>query len=117
MKMRIKQEWISDAVLVAKVFVLVAIPTALLVVHVWNQFRITQVGYEIAAVTTEHRNLLEENKKLTVEARIQGRSDRVAEVARQQFGLAETRPEQVITVELKRFEEKNQVSRELAVVH
>lgn len=113
----LRPKWIADAVLVAKVFVLVAIPTGLLLVHVWNQYRITEVGYEIAAVTTEHRVLLEENKKLTVEARLQGRSDRVAEVARRQFGLAETRPEQVITVELKPRNEPVEARQELAVVH
>ena len=113
----LKPEWIADALLVAKVFMLVAVPTGLLLVHVWNQYQITQVGYEIAAVTSEHRVLLEENKKLTVEARLQGRSDRVAEVARLQFGLAETRPEQVIIVELKTAEAPSAGPQELAVVH
>lgn len=92
---------LADAITVAKVFTLVAIPTSLLLVHVSNQYRITEAGYEIADVTSEYRELLEENKKLTVEARVQGRSERVAEVARQQFGLVEARPEQVITVELE----------------
>lgn len=97
----IRPEWIRDALLVVKIVAIIAIPTALLVYHVWNQYRITQVGYEIASVTSEHRSLLEENKKLTVEARIQGRSDRVSALARTHFGLQETRPEQVITLDLR----------------
>ncbi len=101
MKKFLKSPIFKDAVLVSKVFVLVAIPTSLLLLHVSNQYRITEVGYEIADVTGEYRQLLEENKKLTVEARVQGRSERVAEVGRRQFGLEETRPEQVITVELE----------------
>ena len=101
MKKFLKSPMLKDAILVSKVFVLVAIPTSLLLLHVSNQYRITEVGYEIADVTGEYRQLLEENKKLTVEARVQGRSERVAEVGRRQFGLEETRPEQVITVELE----------------
>ena len=90
----------ADAAIVAKILIIVAIPTCLLVFHVWNQYRITALGYEIAEVTSEHRKLLEENKKLTVEARLQGRSDRVTLVAQERFGLQEARPEQVITVSL-----------------
>ena len=91
-------QWLSNTAIVAKVALVVAVPTALLLFHVWNQYRITEVGYQIAEVTTEHRNLLEENKRLTVEARIQGRSDRVSTVARQQFNLREAHPDQIITI-------------------
>ncbi len=97
------KEWMTDllsnTVIVAKVLIVVAIPTALLLFHVWNQYRITEAGYRIAEVTTEHRALLEENKKLTVEARVQGRSDRVSKLARKQFGLQEAHPDQIITVD------------------
>lgn len=95
-----KARWVRDSLIVGKVVMLVSLPTALLLVHVWNQYRITDMGYQIAQVTGEHRHLMEENKKLAVEAQLQGRSDRVAEMAREQFGLVQTRPEQVITVEL-----------------
>ena len=103
------REMLSNTAIVAKVLLIIAVPTALLLFHVWNQYRITQVGYQIAEVTTEHRVLLEENKKLTVEARIQGRSDRVSRVARQQFGLRETHPDQIITIdpEAKSAEEEH----------
>lgn len=98
------KQWLGgcyrDGVVVAKVVMILAIPTTLLVFHVWNQYRITDLGYRIAEVTTEHRQLLEENKRLTVEAGIQGRSDRVSQVARRQFGLQEPRPEQIIAIDL-----------------
>ena len=90
--------WMSDAVIISKVMLVIAVPTALLLFHVWNQYRITEAGYRIAEVTAEHRVLLEENKKLTVEASVQGRSDRVAELAQQQFGLGEAHPDQIITI-------------------
>lgn len=98
------KQWISqcvgNAAIVSKVLILLAVPTGLLLFHVWNQYRITELGYEIAEVTTEHRALLEENKKLTVEARLQGHSDRVSEVAKYQFGLQEAHPDQFITVDI-----------------
>ena len=91
-------EFTGNAVVVSKLLLVMAIPTALLLFHVWNQYRITEVGYEIADVTSEHRQLLEEHKKLTVEARLQERSDRVAELARSEFGLEPMSPDQIITV-------------------
>ena len=93
-------ECLSDATIVAKVLILVVIPTGLLLFHVWNQYRITELGYQVAEVTSEHRTLLEENKKLVVEARLQGHSDRVSEVAKSQFGLQEAHPEQFVTIDL-----------------
>ena len=89
----------ANAMVVVTVLAMTAVPVGLLVFHVWNQFRIAEVGYEIAEATSEHQELLEENKKLVVEARLQGRSDRVAEMAREQFGLEQARPEQIVRIE------------------
>ncbi len=96
---QILEEFRQNAVMVAQVLVLVAVPTGIMLSHVWTQYQITEMGYEIASVTSEHRDLLEENKKLTVEARMQGRSDRVAEVAMKEFGLQEMDPDQIVTLE------------------
>ncbi len=98
-------DWLTNAVVISKIMIVVAIPTALLLLHVWNQYRITELGYQIAEVTSEHRQLLEENKKLTVEARIQGHSERVSEVAQQQFGLQKPHPSQVITIDTESSDE------------
>lgn len=114
MKTWLKNSLIRDAAAILQVGAMMAIPTALLLIHVSNQYRITDLGYQIAQVTAEHRLLLEENKKLTVEARVQGRSDRIAQRARRDFGLIEARPEQIITVELGDPAEQSVAKNELA---
>ncbi len=98
-------ELFSNSLFIGKVLLLVGVPTCLLVVHVYNQHRLAEVGYQIAEATAEHQQLLEENKKLTVEARLQGRSDRVKEVAEQQFGLEPLSPAQVVIVDEQESEE------------
>ncbi|RVU48615.1 hypothetical protein EA187_04070 [Lujinxingia sediminis] len=92
---------LRDLVEVSKVLVLVGVPGALLLFHVWQEYQITQTGYAIAEVTEEHRELLEEHKRLTVEASMHGRADLVAQTAREQFGLEPARPEQVIVIDLE----------------
>ncbi|WP_158542358.1 cell division protein FtsL [Lujinxingia litoralis] len=86
---------------VCKVLVVVGVPGALLLFHVWQEYQITQAGYAIAEVTQEHRDLLEEHKRLTVEATMHGRADRVALTAREQFGLEPARPEQIIVLDVQ----------------
>lgn len=67
----------------------------LLMFHVWNQYRIVQVGYQIAEVTQEHRKLIEQNKKLAIEAAVVGRTERLSNVARERYGLEPVGPKQV----------------------
>lgn len=93
------KQWGRNAVVVAKIGVLMAVPTALLVTHVWYQYQLAEVGYEIAEATDRHQQLLEENKKLKVEARLQGRTDRVAEIAREEYGLRQPGPDQFVTID------------------
>lgn len=92
-------ELFGNSVIIAKIVLLVGVPAALLVAHVHNQYRLAQVGYQLAEATSEHQQLLEENKKLVVEARLQGRSDRVTEVAQREFGLRHVSPEQIVTID------------------
>lgn len=92
---------LRDLAEVTKVLVMVGVPGALLLFHVWQEYQITQTGYAIAEVTQEHRALLEENKRLTVEASMHGRADRVASTAREQFGLEPARPEQIIVIDAR----------------
>jgi cell division protein FtsL len=89
----------GDGFRIFKVLVLVAIPVGILLFHVWGQFRITKLGYEVAEQTTEHRSLIEEQRKLTIEATFQGRSERVLSMAKERFGLEPMQPEQVIQVD------------------
>ena len=88
----------KDAFRVGTVIAVAAVLTGILMFHVWNQYQITHLGYRIAEVTHEHRRLLEDNKKLSIEAAIQGRSERITGVARDQFGLEPLKPEQVRSI-------------------
>jgi cell division protein FtsL len=92
---------LHDALTVLKVGLIVAIPASFFIFHVYTQYRISDMGYQIAEVTREHRQLLEEHKKLSIEAAIAGRSDRVESVARERFGLQYLKPDQLITVRLE----------------
>ena len=77
-----------------------AIPVAILLFHVHNQYEVVRSGYDIAEVTREHKRLAEDNKKLRIEAAVQGRAGRVTQLAREQFGLEPTRPEQIHIIEI-----------------
>lgn len=68
---------------------------SVLMFHVYNRFQITHLGYEIARVTKEHRELVEQNRKLSIEVAVQGRTERMTEVARARFGLQPMQPEQI----------------------
>lgn len=97
------RDWLVDALkdlsLIAMVLTLVAVPVALLLTHVNTQYKIAQAGYDIARVTREHRALTEDLKKLQIEAAVQGRTERMTTLARERYGLAPTRPEQITIVE------------------
>lgn len=91
-----------DVVQVAALTAFLAAASALLMVHVWNQYRIMHIGYEIADVTSEHQRLLEQNKKLAIEAAVVGRTERLSDVARERYGLVPVQPDQVRLVALDR---------------
>jgi cell division protein FtsL len=89
----------GDLLRVLGVMIAVGAPVAILLTHVHHQYEITRLGYQIAQVTREHRSLLETNKKLRVEAAIQGRSERITTVARERFGLEMIRADQIVLLE------------------
>jgi cell division protein FtsL len=88
----------SDGLRILKVAALVAIPVAMLLFHVWTRYQITDLGYEVASQTRTHRELIEEQRKLSIEATFQGRSDRVLALAKEKFGLEPLKPAQIIQV-------------------
>lgn len=90
----------KDATAVLRMLLIVGVPMGILLFHVWHEYRIVNLGYQIADVTSEHRAMLEEHKKLSIEATVQGRTERIASVAREQFGLEQVRPHQVFTIRL-----------------
>lgn len=89
----------ADGLRILRVVALIAIPVAMLFFHVWTRYQITDLGYEVAEQTRTHRELIEEKRKLSIEAAYQGRNDRVLALAREKFGLEELQPSQVIQVE------------------
>lgn len=97
------KEWLltclADAYRVGRVALLIAIPAALLLTHVWYQYRITQLGYKISEQTERHERLADEHRKLEIQAAVEGRSERLSDVARERFQLEQVDPEQIITVD------------------
>lgn len=85
----------KDALRIGAIVGVLAAVVGLLMFHVWNQYRIVQLGYQIADVTHEHRQLIERNKKLSIEAAVVGRTERLSDVARDRYGLEPIKPEQV----------------------
>jgi cell division protein FtsL len=90
---------LSDAYRVGRVLVVIAVPVALLLTHVWYQVRITQLGYQISEETDRHEKLADEHRKLQIETAVEGRNERLADRAKRRFGLEQIDPDQVITVE------------------
>ncbi len=91
--------FLTDAYRVGRVLLVIAVPVALLLTHVWYQVRITQLGYQISEETERHESLADEHRKLQIETAVEGRSERLADRAKRRFGLEQIDPEQVITVE------------------
>ncbi len=71
---------------------------ALLLVHVWSRYRVLSLGYELSELTTEREQLLEENRRLRIEARVLMRADRLKPIARRQLGLIAPAPENILYV-------------------
>lgn len=91
----------QDALHIMLLVALVAIPASLLLGHLHTRYEISQAGYDIAKVTRTHRKLMEENKKLSIEAAVLGRTERMSDMARDRFGLVPTRPERVYKISLE----------------
>lgn len=86
---------LKDSLRIGGIVAALTLVGGLLMFHVYTQYQIVELGYEIADVTHEHRRLLEQNKKLAIEAAVVGRTERISSVARDRFGLEPVRPEQV----------------------
>lgn len=89
----------TDAYRILKVVALVAVPAALLLTHVWYQYQMTRLGYEISKETKRHEKLADQHRKLTIQTTVESRSERIAEVAKRRFGLERVEPDQIITVD------------------
>ena len=56
-----------------------------------------QLGYKMADETREHSLLLEENRRLVVEAALQSNTERLEQEALERLGLRPTEPGQIVT--------------------
>lgn len=90
---------LKDCLNVTKWLVLAAIPTVLMVSHVWTQYQETRLGYQISEETSRHKKLSEEHRRLTIEKRVQAQGGQMTTRAGDRFGLQRVTPEQLITVE------------------
>ncbi len=82
--------WVALTVAICAVFA-----TALLS-HLNQRHEVYQLGYDMTEQTSEHALLLEENRRLVVEAALQGSVERIEEEALLRLGLRPTEQEQVV---------------------
>jgi len=92
-------ECLRDVLCVGKWAALVGIPAFLLVSHVWTQYRVTKLGYEISEETSRHEELVERKRRLTIERRVQVRNAADEQGADEPFGLRRVTPDQFIAVD------------------
>lgn len=93
------RECLTDAVVVIAMIATVAGIVSIFLVHVENEFHIAERGYELADVTLTHRQLIEENRRLSVEAAMLMRTDHVVTRAKREFDLEVATPEQVVVID------------------
>lgn len=84
--------WVVGATLVCALFV------AVLLRFLSMRHVVYQLGYELAALTHEHSRLLEENRRLVVEAAVHSNEEQLESRAIEMLGLRPTVSEQVVPV-------------------
>lgn len=80
------------------VLVLGAVTLGFLMGYVWVSHAAVQTGYELARLKKEQTRLVENNRRLKVELANLSALKRIEFVAKNQLGLTEPRPQQVIVV-------------------
>ncbi len=67
-------------------------------VYVWSRIQVIQVGYEISNAMKAGRELVEENKRLRVEAATLKSYSRIERIAAEELGMMKPGPGQVIVI-------------------
>jgi len=67
-------------------------------VYVWSRIQVIQVGYEISNAMKAGRGLVEENKRLRVEAATLKSYSRIEKIAAEELGMTKPGPGQVIVI-------------------
>ncbi len=67
-------------------------------VYVWSRIQVIQVGYEISNAMKAGRELVEESKRLRVEAATLKSYSRIERIAAEELGMIKPGPSQVIVI-------------------
>ncbi len=65
---------------------------------VWSRLEVVQIGYEISRANRLYQNLIKENQRLRVEVASLKSPGRIEEIARNQLGFLDPKPEQIIVI-------------------
>lgn len=79
---------------------------SLLITLVYYKHCEINLGYELSAAIAQREALLEENRMLRIELRVQSRRDRLEPLAGKELGMSVIRPEQVLIVDMKNAKKK-----------
>jgi len=66
---------------------------------VWSRLGVVQVGYEISQANKVYQGLVKENQRLRVEVASLKSPSRIEEIAKNQLGFINPRPEQIIIIQ------------------
>ena len=75
---------------------------ALLIIQVYYRHRELTLGYELSAAISQREALLEENRKLRIELRVQSLRDTLEQKAGKQLGVSTIRNDQVLLYNMKK---------------
>lgn len=67
--------------------------------YVWTRVVTVRLGYQISEASEVHHRLLEENRGLRIESAALKAPARLEKLARERYGLAAPRPEQIIRLD------------------
>lgn len=86
----------SDLVWLVICAVVCSLFAGVLLRYLSMRHEVYQLGYKMADETREHSQLLEENRRLVVEAALQGNTERLEQEALERLGLRPTEPGQIL---------------------
>jgi len=66
--------------------------TAAAVAHVWVRLRVIHLGYQISRASVEEQQLVEQNKRLKIEAAVLRQPGRIEQIARERLGMQRPDP-------------------------
>lgn len=74
--------------------------TAAAVAHVWVRLRVIHLGYQISRGSMEEQRLLEQHKRLELEAAVLRQPGRIEQIARERLGMARPDPERIHVIRI-----------------